>query len=313
MNQKNIIDKFKGCIIGVAIGDVLGAPVEGMEAEEIKRNFGKITFYIENPDKNLSKGEYTDDTAMTIATMEALIENKFFDIHSIIKKFLEWFNDNPVGIGNTTYFSLYYLDEGYSYEHASKMVYDGYTAGNGAAMRIAPIALFNFKNQIERLIQDVIDCSIITHYHPDAIAGAIVIALLIYFNLFSENKKANYKKIFRFKDEIKSKNILKAVENASRTIKENLSPTGYIVDTVETTLWFYLNYDDPIKAIIDAVNMGGDTDTIASIIGALLGSLYGINKFPDKYIRGIKNYDYLLELSEKLYRVAENPYEYYEL
>lgn len=298
-------DKFIGTILGVAIGDALGAPVEGLSPQEIKTRYGKITDYIQNDEKDLKKGEWTDDTAMTIAILEALVENAFFDVHSIIEKFLKWFNGNPKGIGNTTFNALYLIDQGYSYDEASRMVQTQFSAGNGAAMRVAPIPLFNYKNEIEKLIQDTIDASFITHSHPKAISGAVATSLVIYHNLHYSDKN----KLINFllndaKEFINDKEFLNIIAEMSNFKETDLINHGYIVQTFKSSLWIFLNSDDFETAILRAVNLGYDADTVGAITGAFAGSYYGRKNIPEKFIKNLKKYDYIIKLTEKLYEIA---------
>lgn len=303
--KPDLKEKFIASILGVAIGDALGTPVEGLSPAEIRDRYGIISEYVINEDVNLEKGEYSDDTAMTLCILEALIENGFFDIHSIVEKFLKWFNDNPKGIGNTTYHALYLIDKGYSYDEASKMAYTTLSAGNGASMRVAPIPLFDYKKGMETIVQDTVDTSIITHYHPEAIAGAVATSLVIYHNLQIGDKD----KIISFllnecKEFIKNERILNAIEAVDKITESEVLNDGYIVETVKASLWFFLNTDNFTDAVIKSVNKGGDADTIAAIVGAFAGSYYGIKDIPEKFIRELQNSKYIIELSEKLYEIS---------
>ncbi len=298
-------ERFKGCIIGVGIGDALGAPVEGFTEEEIKEKYGEIKDYVTNKSLELKRGEYTDDTSMTLCILEALVENGFFDIHSIIKKFLKWFNEHPKGIGNTTFNALYLIEQGYTYDEASKMAYTTLSAGNGAAMRVAPIPLFDYKKGIETVVQDTIDASIITHYHPESIAGAIATSLIIYHNIHRGDKN----KLIEFllgkgREFIQNNKILNAIESVPEISENELQRGGYIVDTLKTSLWIFLNTENFIEAIQNSVNGGGDTDTIGAIVGAFAGSYYGIKNIPENYIKALKNSNYIMELAEKLYEIS---------
>lgn len=298
-------EKFIGTILGVAIGDALGAPVEGLAREEIRKKYGQITSYIEDESKSLKKGEWTDDTAMTLCILEALVENRAFDIHSIVTKFLNWFNGNPKGIGNTTFNSLYLIDKGYSYDEASKLTQTTLSAGNGAAMRIAPIPLFDYKKGIETVVQDTIDTSIITHSHPEAISGAIATSLVIYHNIHKSDKNSLVPFLSNeAKEFIMSDSILNIIANIHNVNKQELQNEGYIVKTVQSSLWIFLNTDNFEDAIIEAVNLGDDADTVGAIAGAFAGSYYGVKDIPEKFIKGLQDAEHLISLAEKLYNIS---------
>lgn len=300
-------DKFLGTIIVSAIGDALGAPYEAFSKDYIE-SLGPDTLdmYTKSDQYNLEPGEYTDDTAMTLCTLEALIENTYFDIHSVVKKFINWFQTEPKGLGRTTTAALQLLSQGEIYTQASQTVMNEQSAGNGAVMRIAPIILFNYKQDIEHLSQDIIDLSLITHSHKDAISGAIIIGLLIHFNLHNDDKLKNYNKLIENFDLINDDKLLKLIKHIPHLSKEDLIPDGYILNTITTTLYHFLNYNDAITAIKSSITLGGDTDTNAAIIGTLFGSLNGTKGIPKYYIKDLNNNQYIKELADKLYEIVIN-------
>ncbi len=306
-NEDILKDKFIGTILGVAIGDALGAPVEGFSKEEIRKRYKLIDNYVpadNNKINDIELGGYTDDTYMTLDTIEALVENGFFDIHSIVDKFLKWFNGNPIGIGSTTYHSLYLIDKGYSYEEASKMAYTEFSAGNGTAMRISPIPLFDYKKGIEQVVQDTIDASIITHYHPEAIAGAVATSLVIYHNLRYHNKDKVLDFLIKNKEFIHNEKILDTITSVLELDEIELTNDGYIVETLKSCLWIFLNTTNFSDAVIKAVNLGNDTDTVGAIVGSFAGSYYGYSSIEKHFITGLKDYKKIIQLSEKLYEVS---------
>ncbi|MBN1897234.1 MAG: ADP-ribosylglycohydrolase family protein [Spirochaetes bacterium] len=296
-------NKFIGCLLGVGIGDALGAPAEGLTVSQIKDKYDVITDYIASGD--LKKGEYTDDTSMTLGILEALVENGFFDINSIVDKFLMWFNANPKGIGNTTYNALYLIDQGYSFEDASQEVYSPLSAGNGAAMRVAPIPLFNYKNGLEKVVQDTIDSCLITHAHPESISGSVATSLTIYYNIHNGDKnKLTSFLLNEGRDYIQNMNILKAIESVDLVSEDELERTGYILDTIRTGLWIFMHTDSFEDSVLNAVNGGGDTDTLGAIVGSFSGSFYGFDSIPDKWIKGLKKSQNIMKLAERLYDIS---------
>jgi ADP-ribosyl-[dinitrogen reductase] hydrolase len=137
-----MLDKIKGGLFGVAIGDALGATTEFMTKEEIKEKYGEVTEIIGGGIWELEGGETTDDTAMTLAVVKGIMANFNNPIEEIGKQFLYWENTNPVDIGITiqTVFKNY----NGNWFNAAAQAHDqfgGLSAGNGTLMRCLPIAL----------------------------------------------------------------------------------------------------------------------------------------------------------------------------
>ncbi len=312
MDNNFIKNKFLGAIMGASVGNALGTPLKNISKSEINEKYKKIDYYISHKDNNIKAGEYSADIEMLLLILQSLVYNGFIDIHDIIKRFLNWFYGKPKGIGVTTYNALYFLSEGYSYDEASQKAYTKMAATNGALIRNIPVILFNFKNPIETLIQDVIDISFITHYHPETIEGNIAFSLLLYFNLHNNNKMENFDSLFNADNYIKSDNIISILKDIPYISEKDLKSSKYINDTLKTALWLFYNKKDFTEGIIEAVNLGGDTPTITAAVGALFGSLYGINSIPQKYITGLLNNTSISELGEKLYKVVIEDKIFYE-
>ncbi|MBU1078828.1 MAG: ADP-ribosylglycohydrolase family protein [Spirochaetes bacterium] len=305
--MKDLKEKFKGTIFGLAIGDALGAPYEQFSLEQFRSLADDILDSYSSSDLyGLQPGEYTDDTDMSLCTIEALVENSYLDIDAISDKFVSWFQTDPKDIGRTTSAALHEISKGTPSHEASEMVADEFSAGNGAAMRIAPIALFNYKNTPETLCQNIIDVSLITHHHKDAVGGALAIGLLIYFNLHDPDKRENFNKLISSSALIKDEDLIRRIKAVPGLSKEDLIPDGYIINTLNTVLFHFLKYDNTIEAIQSVIKLGGDTDTNASIIGSLMGSIYGMKNIPPYYTDNLQNNEKIRVLIDKLYEVAVN-------
>ena len=174
------------------------------------------------------------------------------------------------------------------------------------------ISLFNYNNDIEKLAQNIVDSSLITHSNKDSINGALIIGLLIYFNLHYDNKKDIYNKLIENFDLIHDNQLLDLIKNIPDLTREDLQSDGYIINTLKRTLYHYINYDNPIEAIKSVILLGGDTDTNGSITGSLMGSLYGITDIPEYYIKNLKNYDKILSLIDIMFDISVNDKLYYK-
>lgn len=297
--------KIKSAIYGFVIGDAMGVPVEFEDREKLMES--PVTNMLGYGSYDVPKGVWSDDTSMTLATIDSIIVNKKeLNYNDIADKFCEWINNakytatNEVfDIGATTKYSLMrYWNNNIA---AMKCGGTGISEnGNGSLMRMLPIALYCFYNKIEDndIINIVRNTSSITHAHEISIIGCYMYVKYIIFILSNNNKTESYKLLQKIDYSIFNKDNINLYE---RIIKDDISKysldtiksTGFVVDTLESVLWVILNTENFNEAIIGSVNLGGDTDTIAAITGSIAGILYGYDSMNKKWIKDIKNKELL--------------------
>ena len=265
-------DKILGALFGVAIGDALGAPLEFMSASEIKRKHGTVTEMIGGGWLSVEPGEVTDDTQMTLAVAEGILENPKNPYSAIGRRFIEWHDSKPKDIGNCCRAVI----AGAKASHAStlddwldcaKHVHiktNGQTAGNGALMRAVYPILYYGEEGLE--ISDNIGR--MTHFHEHSRLSVEVyhkaIASIIY------GKEINLQSLL---NEIKSATNIKTLE-----------PTGYAPTALIYAFEILKLKSDFESALITIVNNGGDADTIGAIAGGLFGAWYGYSSIPKRWI-----------------------------
>lgn len=298
---------IKSAIYGFVIGDAMGVPVEFEDREKLMKS--PVTNMLGYGSYDVPKDVWSDDTSMTLATIDSIIVNKNeLNYNDIANKFCEWINNakytatNEVfDIGTTTKYSLMrYWNNNID---ATKCGGTGISEnGNGSLMRMLPIALYCFYNKMEDndIINIVRNTSSITHAHEISIIGCYMYVKYIIFILSNNNKTESYKLLQKIDYSIFNKDNINLYE---RIIKDDISKysldtiksTGFVVDTLESALWVILNTENFNEAIIGSVNLGGDTDTIAAITGSIAGILYGYDSMNKKWIKDIKNKELLNE------------------
>ncbi|MEE9585192.1 MAG: ADP-ribosylglycohydrolase family protein, partial [Candidatus Brocadiales bacterium] len=153
-------DRFIGSVLGVAIGDAMGMPFEGWSPDKIREHWKDKVFLSASPHRGLGPGQYTDDTHMTICHLKSLIDSGGLKPEDAAQKFLEWFDSGDLrGIGAATALSMKRLKQGCSWQKSGAT--GEYAAGNGGAMRIAPVGLFHY-NDISALKESVRQAVVIT-------------------------------------------------------------------------------------------------------------------------------------------------------
>jgi len=291
--------------LGLVLGDALGVPVEFKSRDELDRNPVKdMTGYGTN---NQPPGTWSDDSSMTLVTLESL--SKGYNPEDIMKGFSRWAHEGymtPYGktfsIGKTTSTACR------NYKVNKDINKCGETSersnGNGSLMRILPVSILFAKDSTKTIIEKSFQISSLTHNHirskvacalyslivSDLLKGKNLYEALAYANriitpYIPENEKIHFKRILNFE----------LLQLNSAAVKS----TGYVVDTLEASLWCLFNSSDYKEAVLKAVNLGGDTDTTAAVTGGLAGILFGLEHISSKWIKSLAKINNIEKLIDK--------------
>lgn len=314
LSNREIINPVKNGVLGLIVGDALGVPVEFKSREYLKQK--PITDMIGFGTYNQPTGTWSDDSSLTLCLAEEL--TKGLNIQEIGKSFVKWFYENhwtPHGevfdIGNTTREAIYRIKNGEKAEIAGN--WDENSNGNGSLMRILPL-LFevqNIRNKNEKfeLIKKV---SSITHGHIRSclacyyyIEFASFVSSEVKYPLKDAYKVANnsLKKLTE-KLEINPKEVRlfdRILNGNIQELKEkDIQSSGYVLHTLEASIWSLLTTSSYKEAVLKAVNLGGDTDTTGAVVGGLAGLFYGIKSIPENWLNKIARKDDIEELINRL-------------
>lgn len=296
-------DRYRATLIGVAVGDALGAPVEGRHTTRS---------YVASLDRQTPELTYTDDTAMTIGVAESLIDNGGFDGHHMAHTFARHYTAEPWrGYGANPPEVFGKLERGVPWDQAAASLFGGSGSfGNGAAMRVAPAALLAHPDThtVASLARQT---AIITHTHPEGTDGAISQAVAVDRlltldpdesldpnDLIQEIQAHLTTAIFRDKlSYLATTTGRHKPQDVARVLGSGVSAHS----SVPTALACFLTHPDSFPdAIKTAISLGGDTDTIAAMTGALSGAYLGFGAIPPAW-RDVEGQDALLDLADQLY------------
>lgn len=281
-------DKLYDGLLGLAIGDALGVPAEFMSRKHLNRK--PITDMINGGCWDQPAGTWSDDTSMTLATIDALNKNDWIinkdTLIDIMINFVKWerhgkfaAHENRFDIGNTCLEAI----DNFS---VNKNPYTcGVTGdkrcGNGALMRILPCIYIDSD-------MDILSISRLTHDNETC-----DLASLAYIAYAKElvNGKDKYEALGVIKEIIdKNPAYNKTLYKLFNNVSENeIYSTGYVVDTFEAAIWCVLNTDNYKDCVLKAVNLGDDTDTVAAIAGGLAGLYYGKDKIPTEWVSTLRD------------------------
>jgi len=290
-------DKFAGCLLGLAIGDALGMPFEGMRGEVIRKRYGEVTEFL--PARGLAAGQYTDDT----------LEKGHVDPEDVAQRFVGWFDAGDLrGIGRSCLEGILSVKRGISWRESGRR--GKWAAGNGTAMRIAPVGLIDSRD-LKRLREDCWATSVITHNNPEAVAGATAVAYAIARLVSGEvDKEAFLPEIATFVGDSEMARNLEQAQGllSTGTPTEEalavLGTSGYVVETGASALYCFLRTPGNfMTTVASAVKGGGDTDTIAAIAGAISGAYNGVASMPQHLVEQVEDSMKLQELGQDIYRL----------
>lgn len=286
----DVRQRARAALLGLAIGDALGATVEFMTAGEIQASYGTLRKMVGGGWLRLRPGQVTDDTQMSLCIARSIV-SVGHDPQDIARRFVEWYLSKPPDIGNTCRRGIVrFMTRGTVHGPPNEG-----DAGNGAVMRVAPVALATLAD--ERLLNDAIVAQAhITHNHPLSDAAAVLVGQLIQLALIGHAMDR----------------LRRQVDRTVLTVRQfdyrrfNGLSTAYVVDTMQTVLHFLFSTSSFEECIVATVNQGGDADTTGAIAGAIAGAYYGLNAIPKEWMRKLDRdvRDELDILAEKLVDVS---------
>lgn len=298
MNMLN--DRIAGALYGVAVGDALGGPLEFMSAEEIARRYGRVTTMLGGGWLNLRPGETTDDTAMTLAVAEGIMECPESPFQAIGARFIEWAKSGPKDIGGTCGSSICRATIAGGerppfpiWSEASQQtakLNGNRSGGNGAIMRAIYPGLY-YPLQDDAILTSR-GQGRLTHWDKDSDEACQIYALMVHCLITEAEKlEGDPERLRKRFDELLHPTKYNTDNLLSLGRSGGLEPSGYVVDSFKCALFCLWDSEGFADAICNAANMGGDADTIAAICGGLAGALYGFQAIPQEWVSALSAHD----------------------
>lgn len=346
MEEPTIKEKYVGVLIGTGIGDTLGMPVEGWKREQIKKynikiesptvqeyiyridrtivhedEHGKIKYY----GISLKKGQYTDDTILTMALAKSIVDIGAPSLESIAADQVAAYRNAQSnhgkpnrGFGKSTKIALENLEKNRDpYNSAVNL-----GPGNGPTMKIAPLGIYmEATGQYDTGLKFAKLIAKITHQDPRSVVSAVIQAHNVYTLLHTTTRKQFIKTAIDVCEEHEEKatknypgyeegSILKRLkwirdnmDAAREEARKELKNSSKVYESFPFAMFMFQKYwDNPIEGILKTVNQGGDADTTGAIFGAMAGARHGMI-FPNEWIECLENHEDLKKLGEGLYNL----------
>jgi ADP-ribosylglycohydrolase len=296
--------------MGVCVGDALGVPVEFSTREE-RTQAPVIDMHSQNA-WNQPPGTWSDDSSLTFCLAAPLCRG--FSVAAIAESFCQWYyqqewtaHGRVFDIGITTQIAIEKLRQGVPALQAGDTVER--SNGNGSLMRILPLAYYHKTLDLPTLVQRVHQVSCITHAHPRSqMACGIYISIAIALLEGSAPREAYLEGLDRVEQIYKRFPYAQELPHFDRVFSreipalpiESIYSEGYVIDTLEASLWCFLNTRSYAEAVLKAVNLGEDTDTTAAVTGGFAGIYYGVESIPVEWLNIIARKEDIIALATRL-------------
>ena len=266
----DLLNRCKAVLLGVAVGDALGAPVEFMTPGEIATKYGRLQEMVGGGWLRLKPGQVTDDTEMTLCLARGIVNSGEWNLKAIAGEFAAWLRSKPIDVGDTCRRGI----RNFMLKGELETPPNQWDAGNGALMRMTPVALCTLGDHV--LLQH---CSTeqghLTHNHPLSDAACISYGRMIQMALMGAEKSRLRREADR----------LVAVYATFRFDPYPGLATGYVVDTLQTVFHHFFRSRSFEECVIATVNQGGDADTTGAVAGGLAGAYYGLEEIPRRWLK----------------------------
>ncbi|MFZ4835073.1 ADP-ribosylarginine hydrolase Tri1 [Rouxiella sp. Mn2063] len=296
ISDEMALDKAKGALVGLAIGDAIGTTLEFLP-----RDAGRVTDMVGGGPFKLKAGEWTDDTSMALCLAETYLDKGRMDVTAFRDKLVRWYQhgDNSVNgrcfdIGITTRFALdEYLKHGALWFGNT----DAETAGNAAIIRHAAVAIFRRKSLALNWTESKSQ-SMATHGAAESINGCQFLGLILHFLLNGHSKEAS------FSPHVFSTTLRVLLINAGEykeKQRHQIRSSGYVIDTLEAAMWAVWHTHNFRDAVLLAANLGDDADSVAATAGQIAGALYGYANIPLAWRDKLVQEKHIASLAEALF------------
>lgn len=268
--MSRIQSRGRAAFLGLALGDALGATTEFMTPAEIRARY-KLHHKIRGGGwLGLKAGQVTDDTEMSLALARAVCQANGWDLQGIAEQFLLWMRSRPVDIGATVRKGIrHYLRTG-----TLEVPPNEWDAGNGAAMRMAPVALLTLGSQ-EMFERCTLQQARLTHHHPLSDAACLCVGRMVQAAIFGADRFELHK-------------LTRDLVAEFPTFRFNHyrgQASAYVVETLQTVFHYLFTTASFEECLIGVVNQGGDADTTGAIAGMIAGAFYGLESLPPRWLK----------------------------
>jgi ADP-ribosyl-[dinitrogen reductase] hydrolase len=291
-------DRFRGCLLGLAVGDAVGATVEFMS----RGTFEPVTDMVGGGPHALKPGEWTDDTSMALCLATSLIEKAGHDPRDQMERYRRWHEDGYLSstgscfdIGSTVSAALRrYRETGDPIAGSA----DPHSAGNGCIMRLAPVPMFYFPDE-HAVRHYSLESARTTHGAAECLDACRLFGGMLFRALRGDSKE---RVLFADAQSFDGTPSIMAIARGEYQEKavDQIVTLGHVVATLEAAAWCFSRTSSFGDAVLLAANLGDDADTTGAVCGQLAGAFYGANDIPERWRQRLVMHNEIVALSDRL-------------
>lgn len=306
-------ERLFGGIFGFCVGDMLGVPVEFSTRQQ--RSEDPVSELRAYGTYHQPFGAWSDDTSLMLCLMDAMMGDSLLE--QLRDNMIRFYRDGvftPNGtvfdIGNSTALAIQRMMSGVPPTKCGGTA--GMDNGNGSLMRILPLAFAHNMAEGRELIRLIEDVSALTHGHPRSKLACIIYVCFASQLFAGVDKHDALNRTIQFIHDYCKSDYASELRNYAPVLRgkiitasrEDIASSGYVIDTLEAVLWTFFNTASYREAVLTAVNLGGDTDTIAALVGGLAGIYYGLSSIPSNWVQSIIRKEEIFELTSQLQQIT---------
>ena len=293
-------DRFRGALLGLAVGEALGAPAEFLSPRQVAERYGVITEMLGGGCHAVAPGETTDATDMMLCLAESLAERGGFDPEDVMARYVRWFEGGPRDVSLTVRTVMLSVRAGTPWDLASRRAWEilgSPNSGNGSLARCAPVALRYLCDTAERHRVAQRE-STLTHF--DRLAGWACVAFtdLLVAAIAGDLRRGLDAAAAAVEDE--DRRVSAALREALEMEPEEAQNSAFVLDSLRTAVWSVLRSASFEEAVCLTVNLGDDADTVGAVTGALAGALHGAAAIPSRWLDVLVLRDRITAVADRL-------------
>jgi ADP-ribosyl-[dinitrogen reductase] hydrolase len=299
-------ERFRGALLGHAVGEALGAPAEFLTPEQILDRHGVLTEMVGGGVYRVEPGESVDGTEMMLCLAESLADVGGFDPDDVIERYRRWFEGNPSHVGLTVRAALISYCAGTPWDLASRRAFEilgGPRAGNGSLIRCTPLGLRYSVDAVTRHSLSTRE-SALTHF--DRLAGWSCAAFNDLLTAALHGDLADQIPSIAATFDQEDSRISALLRDTLEAEPEEIRSSSFVLDTLQAALWTVLRSNDFEHAVTMAVNMGHDSGAVGAVTGALAGAVYGEPAIPQRWLDPLRQRKRAEAVADRLAAQAES-------
>ncbi len=301
-----MLDKFRGCLLGLAVGDAFGMPLDGLTAEEVTARHGSVTEMVGGGRLMVRPGQVSNPTRQMLCVLDSYTESGTFDPHDIAERLREWYTQGCADMCLATRGACDNLQRGYNFERAGHDVWkalpDNERVSSGCLPRIAPTGLLHYHDEIFLIGQSRVVCGI-THFDERCrITGACLGLAISHLLMADVHSLVDELLVF---GEPRNAVVGHSIKATPHIGPGDLRTNGFVQDTLQAALWATIFCDSFEEGLVLLANLGGQASTVCSVAGALLGARFGLEAIPKRWLDVLQKRNEIDSGARRLFELAE--------